>query len=60
MPTTLGTPTPGGSVVVGGAVVVVVLLVVVLFGAARGVGEPLHEARTQAAARRAQPMSTGR
>jgi hypothetical protein len=60
MPTTLGTPTPGGSVVVGGAVVVVVLLVVVVFGAAREVGEPLHEARTQAAARRAQPMSTGR
>jgi hypothetical protein len=60
MPTTLGTPTPGGRVVVGGAVVVVVLLVVVVFGAARGVGEPLHEARTQAAARRAQPMSTGR
>jgi hypothetical protein len=46
MPTTLGTPMPGGSVVVGGAVVVVVLLVVVVFGAARGVGEPLHEART--------------
>jgi hypothetical protein len=60
MPTTLGTPTPGGRVVVGGAVVVVVLLVVVVFGAARGVGEPLHEARRQAAARRAQPMSTGR
>jgi hypothetical protein len=60
MPTTLGTPTPCGSVVVGGAVVVVVLLVVVVFGAALGVGEPLHEARTQAAARKAQPTSTGR
>jgi hypothetical protein len=60
IPRTFGTPTPGGSVVGGDVVVVVVLLVVVVGGAARGVGESLHEARMQAAASRAQQVSTGR
>jgi hypothetical protein len=56
----LGTPTPWGSVVVGDDVVVVVLLAVVVVGAARWLGESLHEARTHAAARRAQPAGTER